>query len=95
MRGFRAAKQDVGPSIARNLIYVWGSMLIVGILIIGGILTFVLAAVGLMNAGDWLLGRMVVTDFVTSYIMPAVMVLSFLGLVWLLYWRNRSDSSGI
>lgn len=95
MRGFSEARREVGPSIARNLIHIWGTLLVVAILLFGGMFTFFYATVGLMDAGDWLLGGKAATNFITWYVMPAVMVLSFLGLVWLLYWRSRSDRSGI
>lgn len=95
MRGFAAAKRDAGPSIVRNLLHIWGMMLIVGVLFFGGLFTFMIVAVGLMNAGDWLLGPLIATNFVTWYVMPTLMVISFLALVWLLYWRSKSDRSGI
>lgn len=94
MRGFAAAKRDAGPGIVRNLLHIYGLMLIAGILIGGGALTVMLTIVGLTSVGDWLLGRMVVTNFVFMIIFPALLIASFLWLLWHLYWRSKSDSRG-
>jgi hypothetical protein len=87
MRGFRAAERDVGPSIRRNLLIVYGSALIIGVFLFGGMLVAAFAFIGLMNLGDAVLGGKVFSSFMTSYVLPGFAILGFCALMFVTYWR--------